>query len=395
MKVDFGKNIRRKMKYRHGRSNRRFMNANETTKTIYQIDAEESERITILKFWLCVLVVFIHSNFNGEIRFADGTLVWQCPIWLDWCKFIVNEIIACCAVPWFFLLSGILLYRKPFRWSDNMRKKVRTLLIPYLIINTFWLVFYYTAQHIPGLSVYFTHAGHIIGDYTLPDFVNAYLGFRCDETFRRFPFVRPLWFVRDLLILNFLAKGIEKIINRFPKAAFAALITSLFLCPWLVNYIGTQEITALVYFSLGYYCVKYQFHLKKLDDINPIIMFSIYVVAGLLACYLRDTMALSLCQIPIALIGGGVIYIYATKFRYTKRSILYLSQYSMAIYLFHPNNILILQKLSARLLPVGTFYTVFSSFVIPLIIIACCIVFSALLKKYTPRLYGIITGGRC
>ena len=370
------------------------MNTNGTNQINYQIDAEESERISILKFWLCVLVVFIHSNIGGEIRFADGTLVWQCPAWLDWCNFIVNVIIASCAVPWFFLLSGILLYRKPFRWSDNMRKKVRTLLVPYLIINTFWLAFYYTAQHIPGLSVYFGNAGHIVADYTFVDFLDAYLGFKF-ISFKFNPFVGPLWFVRDLLVLNLLSKGIKKMIDRFPKAVFVVLITILFLEPWLKPYIGTQEITALVYFSLGYYCVKYQFHLKKLDDINPVIMFLIYIAAGSLACCLRDTAALSLCQIPTALIGGGLLYTYATRLHYTKRTILYLSQYSMAIYLFHPNNILILQKLSARLLPAGTFTQVISYFAIPLIIIACCVVFSALLKKYTPKLYGIITGGRC
>lgn len=152
---------------------------------LYSFTSEESDRISILKLWLCIMVVFIHSSTLSELYFVDKTVIQQIPAWLDWVSYIISRVISQCAVPWFFFLSGMLLYRKPFRWFDNIKKKTRTLFIPYLILNTFWIVFYAIAQHIPAVSVYFANPDRLVSNYNALDFADAYLGFQTEATRRK------------------------------------------------------------------------------------------------------------------------------------------------------------------------------------------------------------------
>ena len=87
---------------------------------------------------------------------------------------------------------------------------------------------------------------------------------------------------------------------------------------------------------------------------------------------------------------------YGTKFKSIPagKAVLYLSQFSAAIYLFHQMDMLILQKLIVRVLPINPFTQTLSYFAIPLFIIAFCIVLAYYLKRLCPRLYGLVTGNR-
>lgn len=102
----------------------------------YIITADESQLIRIVKLICAVMVVFIHAMP------AQNTPEGALPITV---RFVWIECICSCAVPMFFMFAGILLFRKPFLWKENLRKKVRTLLIPYLLISTFWFAFLFAA----------------------------------------------------------------------------------------------------------------------------------------------------------------------------------------------------------------------------------------------------------
>lgn len=101
----------------------------------YVMTSEESERINVLKVWMCIFVLFIHAYSINVERFGN-TLTYV----LYQITFLVSRIICDCAVPVFMIISAILLYRKPIRYFDNCCKKVKTLLKPYLIFNTLYLV---------------------------------------------------------------------------------------------------------------------------------------------------------------------------------------------------------------------------------------------------------------
>ncbi len=97
-----------------------------------------SESIYIAKFIAIVLVVFVHTyNFLPETM--NSCLAANI-------EYIISRIIAASTVPLFFLFSSILLYCNNFNWFKNIKKKIYTLLIPYLILSTFtkqiWILIY-------------------------------------------------------------------------------------------------------------------------------------------------------------------------------------------------------------------------------------------------------------
>lgn len=85
------------------------------------------------------------------------------------------------------------MFRKHIVWSHNIKKKLHTILIPYIIINTFWILLFALFSFIPSVAPFFEQ-------YRLnstEDIVGAYLN--------GIPYYYPFWFLRDLFVMNIIA----------------------------------------------------------------------------------------------------------------------------------------------------------------------------------------------
>ena len=99
-------------------------------------DSLQSKVISFLRFPLIVGVILIHTqlpNANEEFVCYENT------------KFIISNVIARIAVLLFFVCSGFLFFFKTEEFSlhtylSKLKKRVKTLLIPYLIWNTLFIV---------------------------------------------------------------------------------------------------------------------------------------------------------------------------------------------------------------------------------------------------------------
>ena len=224
---------------------------NSVTKE-YLITKQDSRTIFVFKGVLAVMVVFIHANYGG-INLSTGNIEFGLPVWLEIVRQILSEYIPRCAVPGFFVIAAVLLYKKPFSWKGNMKKKVKTLLVPYLMINAFWIVFYYIAQTVPSLCPYFSDPNKMVRNWGVVEFLDAFLGFGKSNGVAII--YCPLWFVRDLFCLNIISIQIKKIIDRFP------IIYGVFLAFVVILNISSPIFclsrNAVVFFSIGCYCVKY------------------------------------------------------------------------------------------------------------------------------------------
>lgn len=141
----------------------------------YVISPRASQRLNLSKLWFAFMVVFIHSYQDG-VNMAGGSVTFETPRWLEMLKFLGSEVIPRCAVPGFFLIAGVLLFRKPFTWKDNMRKKCRSLAVPYLLLNTLWIMFYILCQSIPATAVFFSKER--ILDWGPGEWLEGYFGTR-------------------------------------------------------------------------------------------------------------------------------------------------------------------------------------------------------------------------
>ena len=100
-----------------------------------------------------LLVIYIHNN-RSKIKFSDAVIKFDIPVWFEYLKYLVSVVIPKNAVPGFFLIASILLYKSDFKWMDNIKKKFRSLIIPYIIMNSFWVLAYAIFQKIPQTAIF-------------------------------------------------------------------------------------------------------------------------------------------------------------------------------------------------------------------------------------------------
>lgn len=169
----------------------------------FQITREQSKRLNILKLLFALFVVYIHCN-PTKAKLSEEILFVEMPKWFSILQYAISEIIPRCSVFGFFLMASLLLYRKEFSWSENIKKKSKSLLIPYLIMNTLWIVLFAVFQKIPQTMSFFANQNNLVANFDLFRWLQAYgIG-------EFYPFLYPLWFIRNLFILNLLAPPNKK-----------------------------------------------------------------------------------------------------------------------------------------------------------------------------------------
>lgn len=354
----------------------------------YEISAEESERIQILKIWFTIMVIFIHS-YTEEVHFSEGTLILQVPVWIDWIKTIISRIISRCAVPGYFFISAVLLFRKGFTWIENVKKKLKTLLVPYLILNTAWIVIFFVAQHIAAFSSYFSNDSNIISEWGGVQFANAYLGFDGG-----YPILYPLWFMRDLMVLNLFAVVIKMLIDRFPKTVFTILTLMVLLNIQTHLFFLRQD--ALIFFCLGYYFVKYSVSFDDLRRIKKQYIVLSYLTVGVIAFASRNADLNYLPSFASIIIGFIFFYQLASQIPQGsfRKVLMYIAKYSFSIYLFHEMSLTILKKLLTRIFPQTELWQIILYFGIPVIIFGFCLTFGIFLDKHCHKFYLVLVGSR-
>lgn len=189
----------------------------------YLINKKESDRIKIIKIICAFLIVFHHSN-----NFL--TVYPNPPLSITYLYESFKMCLSSACVPVFFIISSILYYRKEHNYLDNLKKKAKTLLVPYFIINIFWILTYYLFQKNPSIASFFQETS-IINNLSVGLILK-----KCGITTQH-PICGQLWFLRDLFILNIFAPFIKKIFDKFPSAIIAVLCLWLFLPRYIYIYI--------------------------------------------------------------------------------------------------------------------------------------------------------------
>lgn len=173
-------------------------------------DGNVSQTIGLLRWVLMGLVVLIHTNLVADTGGTDtaygiayhwsGNVVWL-------------------ANPLFFLISGYLFIagKSDFKWGDFTEKSKRRLftwVLPYLLWNTIFLLFYGIIGWIRPSAL-----GDIppLQEMGIADVLKSYWCIR-GEGFNSGPIDGPLWFLRDLMVIALFAPIYYQIV-KFHKAS--------------------------------------------------------------------------------------------------------------------------------------------------------------------------------
>lgn len=358
----------------------------------YDIDKKTSDRINILKGMLIVLVVFIHS-YRERVTFIEGNVILQAPQWLETMKYVISQIVARSAVPTLFLLSAVLLYRKEFTWKQNMFKKVNTILVPYVFLNSFWILFFYFAQQSEFAAAYFVTPQSHVADWGLTGWLDAYFGNVIDA----YPLLYPTWFLRDLFVLNVFALILKKCVDTFPKLVLL-VIGCMWLFPIPIPFIGSGDLSgqSLVFFVLGYYVVKYNIRMEHLEKWSGWLVSGIYALLVVSTLLSRD-LAAGYTIRNLTLVAGIIWIVKIGQLAsdsFMQYQLLRFAKHSFFVYAFHEMGLTILTKLVTRWTTQTWQAQLLEYFGLPVLIIALCVITSSIWRTIMPGFYGVITGYR-
>lgn len=150
-----------------------------------------------LRFLLLLGVILIHCNISSQSAGSGADIV----------DFISSGLCSVC-VPFYFLISAFLFFRSMDKFSiawyrSKIRRRVRSLLLPYLLWNTIGLATMLLKIHLSSNSD-FTQYDNL--NLTVTDIIKGFWSLEAiDSSLLPYPYDFVLWFVRDLIVLTFAA----------------------------------------------------------------------------------------------------------------------------------------------------------------------------------------------
>lgn len=212
-----------------------------------ELDKKFDDKIIWISFVMCIFVMYIHANNlkNVGLLNVETSLDWILTRFMSNC---IGDI----AVPFFFLLSGFRFFRFDIHEKKSvcivkskMIRRIRTLLIPYLIWNTLGMIYYIIVTRIP----------FVLRIMNVPEVVeisgrNIIRGVLLHEYY--FPF----WYLHDLIVLVCLSPIFLKILKNRHLTICVLTIAGIMCCiefPAYKEYVQVYlfRFTSIFFFLLG------------------------------------------------------------------------------------------------------------------------------------------------
>jgi hypothetical protein len=339
----------------------------------YKISPAVSQKLSVIKFFSIVMVVYGHSLAMPV--FSKPIYV---PGWIEMIKKVLTVNVIPITMPGYFILSSIFLYSKPFTWVGNLKKKMRSIAVPYIIINTFWVIFFKVMSVIPQTAGLVSSDQYRLETWT--DLFNAYFG--------PFPLYYPFWFMRDLFILNILASVLWYITDRLPFVGLSIgciIAYTTFPVPFICN----RE--CILYWIIGMIIVKSRFDLDKLESLKNIDLLCAGVITGVL--YYLELIPFVFSAIPLLALMYNLCGKLVPYYGRSEKFRIAVAQ-SFIIYAFHEYYEAMIKKIIMTAIPQPGIVQLLELVCLPVLIIILCIVAGHLMQKLFPRMYLLIMGRR-
>ena len=333
------------------------------------------DKITFLSTVVILMVCYLHSYYPEAIKLPIAGSIQD----------IVTGMFQL-ANPFFFTLSGFLFFNQVKDLKDcyrKIRKRIRTLVIPYLLWNVIFTLFF--------VALYFVSPIDINTDI-VPTIINGTI---VDILLRIFvePAGFQFWFLRDLICYVLISPIL------FIGMKFLSYLLPLLLL--LLDYFLNQG--NLFFFVLGG-CIAINSSLEELDSylcnknikVFIVMLFVIYCVLSALVKV--ENLWFPYAWLLLSLVG--VVTVWA-MFNYVINShvlngcfMTHVCGYSFFIYCFHMPTLNIFKKIGIMFMGTSDISYTICFLVNPILIVFFSIVIAKLLEKYLPFPYKILTGGR-
>lgn len=159
-----------------------------------------SRTISFLRFPMIFFILYLHVALRGE---SDGAVESaEAFAGYEGVRFFFVESVSRIFVPCFFFISGFLFfYYSDFNSSvyyRKMKRRFRTLVVPYVFWNFFVIVLYYLGQRFVP-TIMSGQSGNL-DEFGAKEWLMCFWNIN-----NGYPINLPLWFLRDLIVLSALS----------------------------------------------------------------------------------------------------------------------------------------------------------------------------------------------
>lgn len=342
-----------------------------------------SDKIKVCSFVSILLVLYIHSDFHeipNEVEKMSFNIILQ--------NFVSGKI-GRLAVPVFFMISGYLFFIKVKNIGDvfrNQKKRIRTLLVPYLIAALFLPFFYMLLALLPRASLYvncteFCFLKGNVWDVLYRLYVDSGSGS---------PYGFHLWFLRDLIAIVIVSPFLFYLrkIDKRGGSVCLLFILSLFEIP---------VVTSLFWFVVGSYFINRMEINNRLVVVAAISVYFLICIAEIIYPNSFSPHYLSLLIKIVGVWSFWNLYNVCIKksFELKKHELLEkCCGFTFFVYLYHEPTLNVVRKLLVVILGCDEFGFAVSYLLSPWIFVFFAILIGILLKRYINPIYKVCVGGR-
>lgn len=346
-----------------------------------------SNKIKIVSFVAIIMVVFLHA-YNIDIKQGGIVLHFEKGgNW--WVQNYISNGLTRIAVPIFFLISGFLFFlskdKAQVNFSEKIRKRFKTLVVPYFFWVLFGILLYFLLQSFPQSKSFFTKK--LIADYSGIDWLKAIFVDMIPYQF---------WFIRDLIVITFLSPIIYFLLKKLPLV-FIVVVAGF----WLFNQ-DTVFLTseALLFFLIGgYIAIEKASLLEKTPSFKWYYSFILWqlliAVKTIILFYDGSEIVVILfhkLSILVGLLSFWIMYDHLIGKKEMKAHSIF--SYSFFIFAFHEPFLTIVKKGLFAVLGKTEVQYFIIYFIAPTVTIFVSLIIAAILKRYLNPLYSVITGNR-
>ena len=257
---------------------------------------------------------------------------------------------------------------------------MRTLIVPYLLWNIIFVLWYVVLDIVPGVSQFNNNSG------TLDKYLNQPLWESLYDLFIM-PAAFQLWFLRDLLVMMLATPLIYWITEKQWVVGLLIAFLSTAVYPWLV------------YFWIGMIIGTKRVDIENYPHSLWVTFLSLILFLAYAVYIARGGEWILGFGLFVNLIGLYVIWnLYDILVRgrccADKGLWKYICGYSFFIYCFHEPTFNIIKKLALAICGTSEAVLIFFYYLNPWIMVGVSVIVAKTLQHILPEFYKILTGGR-
>jgi fucose 4-O-acetylase-like acetyltransferase len=361
-----------------------------------------SQKFRFYSFISISLLLFVHG-YNLKVTYLEPfSLVSERLTFTSFFEYFLANGILRFRLPMLFIISGYIFAMQDYKpFKERIKRRFKTLIIPYFIWSAFGLLLTYIWQQYPVTA-------------------QAVLDSQLDQLGDNRPYaeigwggilnrwlLRPvsfqLWFIRSLFFYNLVYPVFRWAITNYPRIWF-----SLMFLMWLFMFrILFFEGQGMLFFSLGIWLYKYNYPIEKKPEwysryLSWLCFIGLSVIKTFMAFEFEEYSYVTIgtfLVLHVASVIAGVMAIWfsgdkVVRWFMQKKWFIWATSFSFIIYGLHIPLLAYTMRLAYRYLGDLPNYRLLTYIGVPVLVLLFCIAAGALFRRVWPSGYRLATGGR-